>query len=262
MSIGTFFARALSFVVAAGVLAATAPACSQGEGEGRITGTLTVPECWNGDFDLAPDFFSAVPYREGLQLRIQNGSDFENFADGVSILLYDIGKVRPNPDKNYAGRYGEALKVSLPPEVTPPGQPIKPTSDPPIVSLTLSLQKSCRTANVTLHAVEQVDLPTDGSCDAKPLLGADPTTGCDAQSASPGGFGTGRSLMAFTHVFDGKLDEADAAERLTAGCFDVYLADPREQAPGGDGPPPKCRGHLRGSFSFFFERGRPSQPFP
>ena len=57
-----------------------------------------------------------------------------------------------------------------------------------------------------------------------------------------------------------------AAERLNAGCFDIYLADPRD-APavgenGAKAAPPLCRGHLRGSFSFFFERGRPAQPFP
>ena len=39
------------------------------------------------------------------------------------------------------------------------------------------------------------------------------------------------------------------------------FADPRETPPPGN-QPPTCRGPLRGNFSFFFERGRPSQPFP
>ena len=60
----------------------------------------------------------------------------------------------------------------------------------------------------------------------------------------------------------GGSDEETAAERLTAGCFDVYFGDPREAQPGGLGPPPPCRGHIKGTFAFFFERGRPSQPFP
>jgi hypothetical protein len=130
------------------------------------------------------------------------------------------------------------------------------------VSLTLYLQKSCQTQNVTLHAVEEVSIPADGTCDARALAGADPTVGCDPTKESPAGVGSGKSAIAFTHVFDGDVGEKNAAERLNAGCFDVYLADPREVAPGGGGPPPRCRGHIKGSFSFFFERGRPAQPFP
>jgi hypothetical protein len=250
-----------SLLIVAGTMLAL-PSCSQGEGSGKVTGTLNVPNCWTGPFQLDADFLAGVPYREGLQLRIQSGSDFQSFSDGLSILLYDITKVRPDPANGFAGRYGQALEVDLPPEVTPPGVPVQADPDPALVAMNLYLQKSCRTQNVTLHAVEEVSIPTDGTCDAAPLTGADPTTGCDPGKAAPAGVGSGRSLIAFTHVFDGKVDEAEAAERLTAGCFDVYLADPREVAPGGLGPPPRCRGHIRGSFSFYFERGRPSQPFP
>jgi hypothetical protein len=246
----------------AALLVALAPACSQGEGDGSITGYLNVPNCWSGPFDLNPDFFAAAPYREGLQLRIQSGSDFESFSDGLNILLYDINQVRPDPGAGFPGRYGQALAVSLPPEVTPPGIPLKPTSTPPLVTMTLYLQKSCQTQNVTLHAVDEVTIPTDGTCDGRAMKGADPTAGCDPNKESAAGVGSGKSLIAFTHVFNGKVDEPTAAERLSAGCFDIYLADPREQSPGGDGPPPRCRGHIKGTFSFFFERGRPTQPFP
>src|SRR5690606_29505486 len=117
---------------------------------------------------------------------------------------------------------------------------------PPLVSLTLYLQRSCRTQNPTLHAVREVTLPEGGSCDAPSLMGADPTRGCDPNAESPAGAGTGKSLVAFTSVANGKLDEPTAAERLNAGCFDVYLADPREAEGGGLGPPPPCRGHIRG----------------
>ena len=41
-----------------------------------------------------------------------------------------------------------------------------------------------------------------------------------------------------------------------------YLADPRQISPGGLGPPPPCWGHLKGNFHFYFQRGRPAQPFP
>jgi hypothetical protein len=248
------------------VLALVSPACSQGEGEGRITGTLNVPGCWSGAFELMPDFYGAGPYREGLQLRLQGGSDFESFSDGISILLYDITKLRPDPARGFPGRYREPLAVDLPPEVTPPGVPIKPTPDPALVGMSLYLQKSCRTQTVTLHVVEEVTIANDGSCGANAVMGADPTQGCAADKQAAAGIGTGKSLITFTSIANGKLDEETAAERLTAGCFDVYLADPRDASPsvvgGGTGAPPRCRGHIRGSFSFFFERGRPAQPFP
>lgn len=237
-----------------------ASACSQGEGEGRITGTLNVPNCWSGAFELSPDFFGAVPYRESLQLRIQSGSDNQNFSDGVSVLIHDIGKIRPGAGG--PGRYKEALVVDDPPEVTPPGVPIEATPDPALVGMTLYLQRSCRTENVTLHAVKEVAIPNDGTCVANAVLGADPTTGCDPSKESPAGLGNGRSTIAFTSIANGRLDEETAAERLTEGCFDVYLADPRDASTNAVGAPPRCRGHIKGTFSFFFERGRPAQPFP
>ena len=257
-----FLAYASCALALGAVIATTQSACSQGGGSGRVQGTLNVPNCWTGPFDLNADFLAAVPFRETLQLRIQSGSDYQSFSDGMSILLSDINKVRPDPANGFAGRYGQPLVVDLPPEVTPPGVPVKADPDPAFVSLALYLQKSCRTQNVTVYAVKEVSIPTDGTCDARPVLGADPTVGCDPDKEAPAGVGTGKSLISFTHVFDGKLDESQADERLTAGCFDIYLADPRDVAPGGLGPPPRCRGHIRGTFSFYFERGRPSQPFP
>jgi hypothetical protein len=244
------------------IIGATIPACSQGEGQGTIVGMLNVPNCWTGAFDLNPNFFAAVPYRDGIQYRIQSGSDFQNFSDGLSILLNDIKKIRPDPSRQVAGRYGQALRVNLPPEVTPPGTPIKPDPDPALVSIALYLQRSCRTQNVTLHAVDEVTIPNDGTCTVQAMMGADPTQGCAGDKEAPPGVGSGKSVITFTSVANGKLDEETAAERLNAGCFDIYLADPREAEPGGTGPPPRCRGHIRGSFNFYFERGRPSQPFP
>jgi hypothetical protein len=245
--------RITTAFVAAIVIATFAPACSQGEGEGRVTGALNVPGCWEGAFELSPDFFAAVPYRSGIQMRIQNGSDFQNFSDGLSVLVYDVPKVRPT-------RYKQPLEVDLPPEVTPPGIPVVADPDPALVGITLYLQKSCRTQNVTLHAVDEVSIAPGGACEARALAGADPSSGCAPGVESPAGAGSGRSLISFTSLANGSLTEETAAERLNAGCFDVYLADPRELVPGG--PPPPCRGHIKGTFSFFLERGRPAQPFP
>jgi hypothetical protein len=253
--------RASVFVVATLATIAISPACSQGEGDGSVAGTLNVPACWTGAFDLEPNFFAAVPYRNGMLYRIQNGSDFQSFSDGMTILLNDITQVRPDPTKGLPGKYRQPLRVDLPNGVTPPGVPVKPDPNPALVSITLYLQRSCQTQNVTLQAVDQVAIPNDGTCTVEARVGADPSQGCDPNKEAPAGVGTGKSLISFTSVANGNIDEETAAERLNAGCFDVYFADPRESPPPGDAPPP-CRGHIRGTFSFFFERGRPAQPFP
>ena len=87
-----------------------------------MKGSLNIPDCWTGAFDLDPDFFAAVPFREtSLTIRMQRGSDFQNFSDGISILANDITKIRPSKDS--AGKYGQALRVDIPTEVTPPGTP-------------------------------------------------------------------------------------------------------------------------------------------
>ena len=52
--------------------------------------------------------------------------------------------------------------------------PVKAKADPALVSLALYLQKSCRTQNVALYAVEEVSIPTDGTCGANAMTGTDP----------------------------------------------------------------------------------------
>jgi hypothetical protein len=245
------------------------PACSLGEGQGVITGTLNIPNCWSGKFDLHPDFFAGVPYRDSLTLRIQSGGDFQTFSDGFSILVDDVHAIRG--DNGRPGRLGQTLSISLAPEVTPPGVPVKAIADPASVHLALYLQKSCRTQNVAVYALDAVTLNPDGTCDAltegdaPPVCGAAAAASTDAGAPPIDGGASGRlgkSTITFQHLFDNIPEEADAGERLNEGSFDVYLADPREVCPGGLGPPPRCRGHITGSFKFYFERGRPGQPFP
>ena len=50
----------------------------------------------------------------------------------------------------------------------------------------------------------------------------------------------------------------DAPRKNLRVLLDAWLAA-RGPQPGGGGPPPPCRGHLRGTFSFYFERGRPAR---
>ena len=91
-----------------------------------------------------------------------------------------------------------------------------------------------------------------------------PSSEAGAEAGGDGGAGTpiGTSTIVFNNLFDGNENESDAAKRLTDATFDFYLADPREICSGGLGPPPPCRGHLSGNFRFYFQRGRPAQPFP
>jgi hypothetical protein len=259
--------------VTVGALVAASQGCSIGEGQGFVRGELNVTDCWSGDFDLQPDFFGAVPYRSTLQLRIQAGGDYQTFSDGVSILFDDLAGVRTAI--NAAGDAGAELLVALPPEVTPPGVPIKVVPDPATVHLALYLQKSCRTQNVALYAVDAVTLinGTKYGCGATPpgalidckdggAAALPDAEVAEAGALAPAAGTVGRSEMRMSHLFNGNAEEVNATERLSQGTFHVYLADPREVCPGGVGPPPPCRGYLEGEFRFIFQRGRPAQPFP
>jgi hypothetical protein len=267
--------------IAALLGAAIGPGCSQGSGSGTACGTLDIASCWTGSFNLQPDFFAAVTAQDtdSLQLRVQNGGDYEVFSDGIAFLIDSISAIRP-------GRLGQTLSVSLPPGVTPPGVPLTADPNPSLVHASLYLQKSCRTQNVALYAMDAVTLSATGSCGAAsagasvnacPLLAQISATSSDASSDAsatpdasllPDGGVVGApgavvgSTIVFDKLFDGNTNESNADNRLTdVPQFDLYFADPREIAPGGLGPPPPCRAHLVGNFKFYFERGQPEQPF-
>jgi hypothetical protein len=265
-------------------------ACSLGQGQGQVTGILDVPDCWSGPFDLHPDFFAAVPATapngvqtttNALEIRIQNGSDFQAFSDGLIIGVDDAGEVRgdPGPNGSRPSLLGVPLVVSLPPSVVPPGVPITPIPNPRIVHAALYLGRTCRTQNDALYALDAVSANADGSCD--PVAGGDPAPVCGGPATGPVDGGASdaatdasvsdagpaaptvkQSTITFSHLFDGNPNESNAGERLSSATFDFYLGDPRETCPGGLGPPPRCRGHLTGWFDFYFQRGRPAQPFP
>jgi hypothetical protein len=119
--------------------------CSLGEGEGQVySDKLAVEGCWNGPFDLTPDFFAAVPYRRTLDLRIQHGGDLEEVSDGLTVLVDDIDAV--------AAQREMPLAVGLPVGVRPIGVPIVYQPDPPTVHLTLYLHRSCHAQNSALYS--------------------------------------------------------------------------------------------------------------
>jgi hypothetical protein len=257
-----FLAPMIGALIAFAVVPTTMPACSLGQGTGAISGTLNVDDCWAGKFALHPDFFAGVPYRDSLELRIQSGGDYESFSDGISILIDNVHTVRGDRGPGFLN---QPLIVSLPVGVSPPGVPFKANPTPAAVHMSLYLQTTCRTQDVALYAMAEVSLPCD-ELDAGDLSArcAAANGGADGGAPPVASAGTAQSTITFVHLFNGNQEEENAAEKLTEASFDVYLADPREICPGGLGPPPRCRGHLKteGTFKFYFERGRPGQPFP
>jgi hypothetical protein len=248
----------------AGILA---PACSLGQGTGSVAGALDVSECWTGCFDLQPDFFAAISTNSAaLEIRIQNGIDYETFSDGLVIVVDNLAEVRGDPlppAGPSAGLLGQSLAVDLPIGVTPPGVPIKPVANPALVHATLYLGRTCRTQNAALYATT-----CSLTSAIQPLACQDAGIGTGALDAgalaSDGGapLTVASSTITFNSLFDGDINESNAQKRLTDADFDFYLADPREVTGGGLGPPAPCRGHLKGRFHFYFQRGRPAQPFP
>lgn len=71
-------------------------ACSVGNGEGRVGGTVAVPGCDVSDepYELEPSFFGGEPVDGQYEIRIQHGSDFEDKSDGMLILVRDTERVR------------------------------------------------------------------------------------------------------------------------------------------------------------------------
>lgn len=123
--------------------------CTVGEGHGDVQTPdgdhLYVADCWNGPFDLQPDFFAANPYREeSLMIRVQRGDNNEEASDGLLVIVNDLAAVKNS--------LNQPIEVGLPSGVAPPGQPV--TGKPnPIVSLSLYLHQSCHEQNSATYSV-------------------------------------------------------------------------------------------------------------
>jgi hypothetical protein len=118
--------------------------CTVGDGEGEVTSTrLYVKGCWNGPFDLGPDFFAANPYREeALMIRVQRGDNNQEASDGLTVIVNDLKAVQLDTP----------IPVGLPNGVSPPGQPV--TGRPnPLVSLSLYLHQTCHEQNSATYSV-------------------------------------------------------------------------------------------------------------
>jgi len=139
----------LAIGCAALVLFVFATGCSLGQGEGEVkSDALVARDCWYDAYDLRPDFFAAIPYRETLNMRVQRGTDLQEVSDGLAVLVEDVAWVR----RDFLDK---PLQVTLPPGVLPPGalSPPPPPDDQPAMHVSLYLQKSCHNQNVILYAV-------------------------------------------------------------------------------------------------------------
>lgn len=103
-------------------LLAIACGCSLGSGEGELDGTLMIPGCeHDGAYSMDPDFFVADPLEDGIEIRVQRGSDWEVYSDGLSIYIEDAAALRD-----------ERLE-----------QPIDLMLEPDVANLTLYLNATC-----------------------------------------------------------------------------------------------------------------------
>ena len=127
--------------LAACLLALGPLGCTVGEGEGRVSSDhIWVAGCWNGAFDLKPDFFGVNPDQgESLTIRVQRGDNIEDVSDGLIVLVNDLPEVRK--------QLGQDLQVGMPRGVSPSGVPVKEQEDPPKISLSLYLHNSCHLQN-------------------------------------------------------------------------------------------------------------------
>ncbi|MCC6557986.1 MAG: hypothetical protein IT372_33995 [Polyangiaceae bacterium] len=198
-------------------------ACSLGQGEGEVhSDRLIARDCWDRAYDLQPDFFAAVPYRETLQIRVQRGNDLQEVSDGLAILVDDIETIRNE-------KLGAALQVALPRGVQPPGSPVPepgPLAGTSLVHMGLYLQQSCHNQNTVLYAVS-------GEITFSALFSGDPNEKDAAEKYTDASF----------DVMVG--DPRDAAPGAPA-----------------DAIPEELQSRLTGYFRFYFERGQPGQPFP
>jgi len=152
------------FGLAACLLALAPLGCTVGEGEGSVRSDhLWVSGCWNGAFDLSPDFFGANPDPgNSLTIRLQRGDNIEDVSDGLIVLVNDLPEIRK--------QLGENLQVGLPRGVRPSGVPIEFNANPPKISLSLYLHNTCHQQNGTVYS-------TSGTINFSSLFSGDPNEG-------------------------------------------------------------------------------------
>jgi hypothetical protein len=252
-----------SLVVALSSLALFA--CSTGEGSGSVrSDRLFMKNCWNGPFDLQPDFFGTIPFADSQQIRVQRGDRNIEVSDGLVLVVNDVAKIR-------SSQLGTPIPLGLPIGVKPPGFPPRVEMVPPQVSLSLYLYATCHLQNGGLNSVSgsitfthlfsgdrnensaderlteaHFDALVTDPRDAK-LIAASPSTG-----GNPGDGGAteaGPPVAADAGPLSPGSSGVDGGTVITYGSVTVdYGADQTSR--------------VTGDFQFYFQRGIPAQPFP
>jgi hypothetical protein len=127
------------------LLASGCAVLGQGEGEVR-SDALYAKACWSGPFDLNPDFFAAIPFRDTLQIRVQRGDDRQEVSDSLLVLVDEVTAIR-------SVDLGEPILVGLPQQLVDEIAPGVATGLAPRVGMSLALQSSCHNQNVVLYAL-------------------------------------------------------------------------------------------------------------
>lgn len=130
------------------VVALSGAGCTVGEGSGWVKSEdLYVADCWNGPFDLGPDFFGANSFERGdqLMIRVQRGDGLVEMSDGLTVNIDKLGEQR--------AKIGVPIEVGLPRGVTPPGVPVVYDPEPAPVNLALYLHESCHSLNGTVYSM-------------------------------------------------------------------------------------------------------------
>jgi hypothetical protein len=163
--------------------------CAVGEGSGSVTSErLYIEDCWNGQFDLQPDFFAANPFRDdALIIRIQRGDDLPELSDGLYVVVNGLKEKRAQLEDQGS----LDLDVGLPEGVDVLGSGYDASSlGPTDVSLALYLHSTCHTVNGAVYSMS--------------------------------------GNIHFESLFSGDPNEADADDRLTEASFTAQFADPRQ----------------------------------
>jgi len=242
-----------------GVFALGLAGCATGEGSGSVrSDRLYVKNCWDGPFDLLPDFFATVPFNDSQQIRIQRGDRSVEVSDGIILVVNDIAKIRST-------QLGAPLALGLPVGVQPPGFPPRIQLVPPEVSLSLYLYATCHLQNGALNSVSGTitfdhlfsgdrnennaeERLTQAHFDA---LVADPRDATVLPSPSPGAAPT-----ADGGADSGALTDAGVAAASDAGTVITYGGSVTVEFAVHQ------TSHVTGDFQFYFQRGQPAQPFP
>jgi hypothetical protein len=148
-----------------------------GAGEGQVhSDNLVAPDCYDGAFDLNPDFFAAVPFRDTLLIRIQRGSDLQEVSDGLEVVVNDVTDLRTN-------HLNEPIEIGLSPRLLNKIAPGKATGGTPRASMALYLHYSCHNQNNALYSLYR-----GGTITFRSLFSGDPNESVGSEKLTDASF--------------------------------------------------------------------------